>query len=54
MLNGHCHNLIVNCRITPANGYGERDAAKEMAADRPGTHQKTIGANKNYDKGIRS
>ncbi len=28
---------------------GERDAANVMAADRPGAHQKTIGADKNYD-----
>jgi IS5 family transposase len=28
---------------------GERDAAKEIAADRPGAHQKTLGADKGYD-----
>ena len=43
------HALVVDCRVTKADGYGERDAAKEMAADRPGRHQKTIGADKNYD-----
>ncbi len=42
-------------RIAPAylfsgpRGTGERDAAKAMAADRPGAHQTTIGADKNYD-----
>jgi transposase len=48
------HALVVDCRVTQADGYGERDAAKEMAADLPGGHQKTIGADKNYDtRGIR-
>lgn len=32
-----------------AKGTGERDAAQEKAADRPGAHQKTIGADKNYN-----
>ncbi len=35
--------------MTLADGYGERDAAQEMAADCGGAHQKTIGADKNYD-----
>ena len=39
-----CH-----CKVTQATGTGERDAAQEMAADRPGANQKTIGADKNYD-----
>jgi hypothetical protein len=43
------HALIVDCKVTQAVGTGERDAAKAMAADRPGAHQKTIGADKNYD-----
>jgi IS5 family transposase len=43
------HALIVNCKVTQATGTGERDAAKAMAADRPGAHQKTLGADKNYD-----
>ena len=43
------HALIVDCRVTQAAGTGERDAAKAMAADRPGAHQKTIGADKNFD-----
>jgi hypothetical protein len=43
------HALIVDCRVTQAVGTGERDAAKAMAADIPGAHQKTIGADKNYD-----
>jgi hypothetical protein len=43
------HDLIVDCRVTQAVGTGERDAAQEMAADLAGAHQKTIGADKNYD-----
>ena len=43
------HALIVDCKVTQATGTGERDAAKTMAADRPGARQKTIGADKNYD-----
>jgi hypothetical protein len=43
------HALIVNCRATQATGTGERDAAKAMAADIPGAHRKTLGADKNYD-----
>jgi hypothetical protein len=43
------HDLIVDCRVTLADGYGEREAAKAMAADLAGAHQKTIGADKNYD-----
>ncbi len=43
------HDLILDCRVTPAHGYGEREAAKVMAADLAGAHQKTIGADKNDD-----
>ena len=43
------HDLIVDCRVTQATGTGERDAAKEMAADLSDAHQKTIGADKSYD-----
>jgi len=43
------HALIVDCRVTQAVCTGERDAAKAMASDRPGSHQKTIGADKIYD-----
>jgi hypothetical protein len=43
------HALVVDCRVTQADGYGEREAAKAMAADLPGAHQKTMGADKNYD-----
>jgi len=43
------NDLIVDCRFTQATGTVERDAANEMAADLSGAHQKTIGADKNYD-----
>ena len=42
------HALIVDCQVTQAVGTGERDAAKSMAADRPGAHQKTLGTDKGY------
>lgn len=43
------HTLLVDCRMTQADGYGERMTAMEMASDLPGRHQKTIGVDKNYD-----
>jgi hypothetical protein len=49
VLKDNRHALIVDCRATQAVGTGERDAAEAMAADLPGAHQKTIGADKNFD-----
>jgi hypothetical protein len=49
VLRDNRHALIIDCRVTQAVGKGERDAAKSMAADRPGAHQKTLGADKGYD-----
>jgi hypothetical protein len=47
------HALIVDCRVKQAVGAEERDAAKAMAAEPPGAHKKTLGADKNYStKGI--
>jgi hypothetical protein len=43
------HAPIVDCKVTQAVGTGERDAAKAMAGAIPGAHQKTLGADKNYD-----
>lgn len=43
------HALIVDCKVTQATGTGERDAAKAMATGLAGAHQKTLGADKNYD-----
>jgi hypothetical protein len=47
------HALIVDCKGTQATGTGQHDTAKAMAADIPVAHQKTLGADKNYDtKGL--
>jgi hypothetical protein len=43
------HALIVDCRVTQATGTEERDAAKAKAAEIPGAHRKTLGADKTYD-----
>jgi hypothetical protein len=43
------HALIVDCCVTQAAGIGEQNPARAMAVDRPGAHEKTIGAVKNYD-----
>jgi transposase len=40
--------LIVDTRVTPADGYGERDAAWQMIAARPGGRL-TLGGDKGYD-----
>ena len=40
--------LIVAARVTPADGYGERDAALVMVSGRPGGRI-TLGADKGYD-----
>ena len=43
------HDLVVDFKLTVADGYGERDAPQAKSSDRSGAHQKTIGANKNDD-----
>ncbi len=43
------NGLVVDARLTPATGTAERDAALEMAADIPGCHRVTLGADKGYD-----
>ncbi len=43
------HGLVVDTELTPADGYGERDAALRMAERLPGAHRATIGADKAYD-----
>lgn len=40
--------LVVDTRVTPADGYGERDAALLMAAALPGARV-TLGGDKGYD-----
>ncbi|KAF0654668.1 transposase [Cyanobium sp. Copco_Reservoir_LC18] len=51
---GHClmenrHGLVVASEVTPADGYGERSAAVRMARSLPGSHRKTLAADKGYD-----
>jgi transposase len=45
----HRSGLIVDALITPADGYGERDAALTMLERRPGHHRLTVAADKGYD-----
>ena len=45
----HRSGLIVAARVTPADGYGERDAALRMIEARPGRHRITVAADKAYD-----
>jgi transposase len=45
----HRSGLIVDTRVTPADGHGERDAALRMVQDIPGRHRITIAADKGYD-----
>ncbi len=41
--------LVVGAVVTHADGYGERQAAGQMASTLPGRARKTLGADKNYD-----
>ena len=43
------NGLVVDTRLTPANGTAEREAAIEMLAQLPGEARKTVGADKAYD-----
>jgi transposase len=43
------NGLVVDARVTEANGTAERDAALSMAGDLPGSQRKTLGGDKNYD-----
>jgi transposase len=43
------NGLVVDTRLTQANGTAEREAAIEMLADLPGEARKTVGADKAYD-----
>ena len=49
MLLEHRSGLIVDTRVTPADGHGERDAALLMIQDIPGQHRITVAADKGYD-----
>ena len=41
--------LVVDVRLTPADGAGERDTAVAMLASAPGTRRITVGADRGYD-----
>jgi len=43
------NGLVVNAKVSLADGYDERESAIEMLAELPGEHRKTVGADKNYD-----
>ncbi|MCZ7564498.1 MAG: IS5 family transposase [Burkholderiales bacterium] len=43
------NGLVVDTRLTQANGTAEREAALEMLAELPGEVRKTVGADKAYD-----
>jgi IS5 family transposase len=43
------HGLVVDTEVTPADGFGERDAACRMAERLAGEHRVTVGADKAYD-----
>ena len=45
----HRSGLLVNARVTPADGYGERDAALVMVAAIPGRHRITVAGDKAFD-----
>jgi len=45
----HRSGLIVKAIVTPADGYGERDAAVVMVEGVPGRHRITVAADKGYD-----
>jgi IS5 family transposase len=45
----HRSGLIVKATVTPADGYGERDAALVMIEGVPGRQRVTVAADKGYD-----
>lgn len=45
----HRSGLIVRTHVTPADGYGERDAALVMVERLPGRHRVTVAADNRYD-----
>jgi transposase len=49
LLMEHRSGLIVRTHVTPADGYGERDAAVVMVEQLPGRHRVTVAADKGYD-----
>jgi transposase len=45
----HRSGLLVHAMVTPADGYGERDAALVMVAAIPGRHRITVAGDKAFD-----
>ena len=45
----HRSGLIVKTAVTPADGFGERDAALTMVTAIPGRHRITLAGDKGYD-----
>ena len=43
------HGLIVDGRVSEANGTAERDVAQAMVAAIPGRHRITVGGDKSFD-----
>jgi transposase len=43
------NGLVVDTRVTEAQGRAERDAALDMLKSIPGQHRRTVGADKGYD-----
>lgn len=43
------NGLVVDTRLTQADGFAERQAAIDMLAELPGENRKTVGADKAYD-----
>ena len=43
------HGLLVDSRVSEANGTAERDMAETMLADMPGRHPITVGGDKGFD-----
>jgi len=45
----HRSGLIVKTTVTPADGYGQRDAGLVMIESVPGRHRITVAGDKGYD-----
>jgi transposase len=50
VLMDHRYGLVVDARVTLADGYGEIDAALVMLADRPAGGRLTVAGDKGYDR----
>jgi IS5 family transposase len=43
------HGIMVDARVSQADGFAERDTARKMLKSLPGKRRKTLGADKGYD-----